>query len=126
MFTPDYPTEPQPAIRIPATIHKPSKLTPIVIAAFVVLAAAVGVALYLVVQARGQVGTLTVQTRQLRGQVAMLKFTEHDDYTTVNGKIISLGHSVAPVPELRRRFCVPGTWTFAVNGVSLRDSALIR
>jgi RNA-directed DNA polymerase len=27
------------------------------------------------------------------------------------------GHSALGMPELRRRFCLPGTWIFAVNGV---------
>lgn len=66
----DYPTEPGPAIRIPASIRRPRRLTSpaAVIAVLVVLTAAVGIALFIAVQARDTAGTLAAQDKQLQGQ----------------------------------------------------------
>jgi RNA-directed DNA polymerase len=35
------------------------------------------------------------------------------------------GRSGIGMPELRRRFCVPGTWTFAVNGVRFTGASAV-
>jgi RNA-directed DNA polymerase len=35
------------------------------------------------------------------------------------------GHSGLGMPELRRRFCVPGTWTFADNGVRFTGASAV-
>jgi RNA-directed DNA polymerase len=35
------------------------------------------------------------------------------------------GRSGLGMPELRRRFCVPGTWTFAVNGVRFTGASTV-
>ena len=35
------------------------------------------------------------------------------------------GRSGIGMPELRRRFCVPGTWTFAVNGVRFTGASTV-
>jgi RNA-directed DNA polymerase len=35
------------------------------------------------------------------------------------------GRSRIGMPELRRRFCVPGTWTFAVNGVRFTGASAV-
>ena len=35
------------------------------------------------------------------------------------------GRSGIGMPELRRRFCVPGTWTFAVNGVRFTGASVV-
>ncbi len=35
------------------------------------------------------------------------------------------GRSGIGMPELRRRFCVPGTWTFAVNGIRLTGASAV-
>jgi RNA-directed DNA polymerase len=35
------------------------------------------------------------------------------------------GRSRLGMPELRRRFCVPGTWIFAVNGVKLTGASVV-
>ena len=36
------------------------------------------------------------------------------------------GGSGLSMPELRRRFCVPGTWKFAYNGVAFTGAASIK
>jgi RNA-directed DNA polymerase len=35
------------------------------------------------------------------------------------------GNSSIGMPELRRRFCVPGTWQFAVNGVRFNGASSV-
>ena len=35
------------------------------------------------------------------------------------------GRSGIGMPELRRRFCVPGTWTFAVNGIKFTGASAV-
>jgi len=35
------------------------------------------------------------------------------------------GRSGIGMPELRRRFCVPGTWTFAVNGIRFTGASVV-
>lgn len=76
-----------------------------VIAAFAILAAAVAVALYIAVQAWSAAGALTVQNRQLRGQVTSvreqmrsLKSGERNDYAT-------LGHLLAPILPYTTTVC---------------------
>jgi RNA-directed DNA polymerase len=35
------------------------------------------------------------------------------------------GNSAIGMPEPRRRFCLPGTWQFAVNGVRLTGASSV-
>lgn len=95
------PTQPTSHYRLhPASSSSPARAGKfsiiLLITVFAALAAA-AVALYIAVQAMGTVDTLTAQNRQLRNQMASLKFSEHNDYATVNGKVITLGRALAPI-----------------------------
>lgn len=93
MIYPDAaPTRPQPVV---LAVRKKHAL--LAAALFIVFAAAAGVALYIVVQARDTTATLTTENRHLtkqvatlRGQESTLQIRENMDYSTLRSDLVPL------------------------------------
>jgi RNA-directed DNA polymerase len=70
--------------------------------------------------------TLTGWANYHRHNVAKAAFSKVDSHAW--GQIMRWlrhKHGRTGMPELRRRFCVPGTWTFAYNGVVFKGASSV-
>lgn len=63
----------------------------------VALAAMMGVGFSYLMSVKHTAATGATEISQLQKQMSSTSFTEHNDYTTLNGKIIGLNQSLAPV-----------------------------